>query len=210
MVARFMALLLVLMPAFVSAQPTAPATPAPASPSFAERMALTDQSLQGSWALRLDGSIIMRFDLERDGAGWKGGWAKPTHFATDGTRFGSLQLPAIERKSDQGQAIGEWAEITFNDPRPGEEPDVFRIRLIGRDKAEMIYVGSGLAPYVLERVASGALLGPFEDGRVYGGGGSRQAGAAVPTSAPPAPVPATGIPPRTLPPVQGPPATVGR
>ena len=111
----------------------------------------------------------MRFDLELTADGWTGAWVKPTSFASDGQRFGNIKMPAVERRADSGRAIGDWAEITFNDPRPGEEPDQFRIRLIGTDRAEMIYVGTGLPPFTLERVAAGALLGPFEEGRVYGG-----------------------------------------
>lgn len=155
------------------------------------------ETLAGSWALRLDGAIVMRFDLEPEGESWKGGWVKPGSFATDGKRFGSIKLPAIERTSDEGKAIGEWAELTFNDPRPGVEPDVFRLRLIAADKAELIYVGTGLAPYVLERVAAGALLGPFEEGRVYGAGPPRPALPSLPPRA------------QSQPPVQGPPI-IGR
>lgn len=155
-------------------------------------------TLAGSWALRLDGAIIMRFDLEPDGAGWKGAWVKPGSFATDGKRFGRISLPPIERKSDRGATVGDWAEITFDDPRPGVEPDVFRFHMIAPDKAEMIYVGTGLDPYVLERVGAGALLGPFVEGRVYGGG-PRMPQGRTPS------IPAPGTPP----PVQGP-AVEGR
>jgi len=170
-------------------------------------------SLAGSWALRLDGANIMRFDLQPDGAGWKGAWVKPTSFATDGKRFGRISMPAIERKSDRGASLGDWAEITFDDPRPNTEPDVFRFHQIGPDRVEMLYVGTGLPPYVLERVAAGALLGPFEDGKVYGGdpaprgttnrlppGRGTQPPAQSPSARPPVQGPA----------VQGPPAMIGR
>lgn len=166
--------------------------------------AAAQQSLAGSWALRLDGAVIMRFDLAPDGAGWNGAWVKPTSFASDGKRFGKISLPPVERKSDKGAAIGEWAEITFNDPRPGAEPDVFRFHLIGPDRAEMIYVGTGLSPYVLERVPAGTRLGPFEEGKVYGGSGGTRPPASRPSPAPAQPAQPAG------PPVQGPPAMIGR
>lgn len=132
-------------------------------------MTVAGSFLEGSWALRLDGAIVMRFDLKRKGDGWEGAWIKPTSFRTDrgGRRFGEIHMPAVERHADSGKAIGDWAEITFNDPRPGQEPDVFRMRLLSADKAELIYVGTGMAPYTLERVGAGAILGPFEDGVVY-------------------------------------------
>lgn len=193
-------------------------------PAAAQQATFASTFLEGSWGLRLDGSIIMRFDLELTADGWAGTWTKPTSFASDGQRFGNITMPATERRSDSGRAIGEWAEITFNDPRPGEEPDQFRIHLIGSDRAEMIYVGTGLPPFTLERVATGALLGPFVEGRVYGGppptAGTPAQG---PTAGPPAqrpPVPAAPPPVQRTPPppvdapvqgpVQGPPAMIGR
>jgi hypothetical protein len=128
------------------------------------------QSLAGSWALRLDGAVIMRFDLERSGAGWKGAWVKPDSFASDGKRFARISLPAVRLESARGEAIGEWAELSFDDPEAGEEPQVFRFRLTASGKVEMLYVGTDLAPFMLESVAANAALGPFEPGKVYGGG----------------------------------------
>ena len=162
MIRRLLVLLLLLLPIPAAAQGR-----------------LADSFLEGSWGLRVDGAIIMRFDLEKkpDGS-WTGAWVKPSSFASDGQRFGNIKMPSVERQADSGKAIGEWAEITFNDPRPGEEPDQFRIRLTGADRAEMIYVRTGLPPFSLVRVADGALLGPFEEGKVYGSARPVQPGAA--------------------------------
>ena len=222
MIRRLLLLLLLLLPVPAAAQPT-----------------LASTFLEGSWGLRADGSIIMRFDLELTADGWTGAWVKPTSFASDGVRFGSIKMPSTLRRADSGRAIGEWAEITFDDPRPEEEDDQFRFRLIGTDRAEMLYVGTGLPPFILERVAAGALLGPFEEGKVYGGGQrtalpARAPATQGPTMLPPvqratvqpAPVQTTTPPPpgqRTAPPlparqppppedapVQGPPAMIGR
>ena len=215
MIRRLLLLLLLLLSGPAAAQPT-----------------LASTFLEGSWGLRVEGSIIMRFDLELTADGWAGAWVKPTSFASDGVRFGSIKMPSTERRADSGRAIGEWAEITFDDPRPEEEDDQFRFRLIGTDRAEMLYVGTGLPPFVLERVAAGALLGPFEDGKVYGGGQRTALPAGVAptqgpttrplptveaTTAPPPPVqrttpppPARQPPPPADAPVQGPPAMIGR
>lgn len=167
--------------------------PAPAVPQ-----SLAHRFLEGSWALRLDGAVIMRFDLEREGESWDGAWTKPTSFRSDGgLRFGSIVMPAVERRADSGRAIGEWAEITFNDPRPGQEPDQFRFRLVGPDRAEMLYVGTGIPPFILERVDPGVQLGPFVEGRVYGNG--------PPTAGPPA-LPPLAVPPAPVAPVRSLPA----
>jgi hypothetical protein len=124
------------------------------------------QGLAGSWALRLDGAAIMRFDLKRDGDAWKGTWVKPGSFASDGKRFGRISLPAVDLESRRGKATGDWAELAFDDPEAGSQ--VFRFRVTGPDTAEMLYVGTGLAPFTLARVAAGTPLGPFEKGKVYG------------------------------------------
>ena len=213
MIRRLPFLLLALLPVTAAAQ----AQPQAQVPPLGQT--LSGRFLEGSWGLRLDGSVVMRFDLARTADGWTGGWVKPTSFASDGQRFGSIKMPAVERRADTGRSIGEWAEITFNDPRPGEEPDQFRIRLIAPDRAEMIYVGTGLPPFPLERVGEGALLGPFEEGKVYGPRVARSA--ATPPIQGPAPRPttpqgplvqgsATRPPPPEDAPVQGPPAMIGR
>jgi hypothetical protein len=164
-IARLLFALLVLLPVPAAAQATLPAQAIlPTQP-----ITVAGSFLEGSWALRLDGAIVMRFDLKRKADGWEGAWVKPTSFRSDsgGRRFGEIVMPAVERHADSSRTIGDWAELTFNDPRPGQEPDVFRLHLLSADRAELIYVGTGMAPYTLERVGAGALLGPFEAGGVY-------------------------------------------
>lgn len=191
MLARLLlALALLLLPAPALAQPA--------------RDAAAPATLAGSWALRLDGSIIFRFDLKPTPDGWRGAWSRPRSFASDGDRFSNLTGPTVWVDSSVGRKIGEWAEVTFPDERPGAVPDVFRFHLIAHDKVEMIYVDTGLAPYVLERVEPDSLLGPWEPSKVY----SR------PGAAPPAGLPQLPASRRPAPPadgeVQGPPAMIGR
>ena len=199
MIRRLLALLLLVLalPLPAAAQPT-----------------LASTFLEGSWGLRYDGTTVMRFDLELTEDGWTGGWVKPGSFNSDGQRFGNIKMPPVERRADTGRAIGDWAEITFNDPRAGEEPDQFRIRLIAADRAEMIYVGTGLPPFTLERVGTGASLGPFEEGKIYGPSAPRTAAvppAQRPSQRPPAAQPTEPAPPPAEEePVQGPPAMIGR
>jgi hypothetical protein len=133
------------------------------------------QDLAGSWALRIEGTTIFRFDLEPAGDNWKGNWSKPRSFASDGDSFARLSGPPVLVAAGEGRAIGEWAELTFPDPRPGAVPDIFRFRLLDKDRAEMIYVDTGLAPFQLVRVPVGAQLGPWEAGKIY-----RRPGAPIP------------------------------
>ena len=204
---RLIAALLMLLSLPAAAQPvTVPTTvvtqPAPPAQSRLP-VTIAGSFLEGSWALRLDGAIVMRFDLKRQGDGWTGAWVKPKSFRTDrgGHRFGEIVMPSVARLADSGKAIGDWAEITFDDPRPGAVPDVFRFHLLSADRAEVIYVGTGMAPYTLERVAAGAILGPFEEGGVYD---ERSDNPRIAESPPPVAVPR---PARVTPtPAQGPPA----
>lgn len=165
--------------------------------------ASAEDSLEGSWALRLEGANIMRWDLDRQGDAWEGTWVKPDSFASDGERFGSIEMPAVEREADSGRSIGDWAELIFKSEDGEGEGDVFRFRLLSANRAEMIYAGTGLPPFTLQRVAAGALLGPFEKGRVYGGE-QPPARAASPKPLPPLEKPAPAREP------QGPPAMIGR
>src|SRR5690606_6437847 len=101
------------------------------------------QTLEGTWALRLDGSIIMRWDLDRDGRAWKGVWVKPDSFASDGRRFGSIRMPAVQRQSDKAEVLGEWVELSF--PREGSaDSDTFRFPVLSPARAERVYAVTGL------------------------------------------------------------------
>lgn len=141
----------------------------------------TAQSLEGSWALEVDDAAIFRFDLEREGERWRGTWTRPMAIDSDGDRFGGFSRQAVEVSSTGSDAVGEWAELTFTDPRPGAVPDVFRFRAIRPNQAEMIYVGTGWAPYLLTRVPSGTSLGPFEIGKVYRREGVRPSAGPLPS-----------------------------
>lgn len=126
-----------------------------------------EQALAGSWALKVEGATVFRFDIARDGERWKGEWHRPASFASTGDSFSRLSNQPVKVDSGGSKTVGDWAELTFPDNRPGAVPDVFRFRLIGEDRAEMIYVDTGLAPFTLTRVAPGTGLGPFEAGKVY-------------------------------------------
>jgi hypothetical protein len=127
-------------------------------------------SLEGSWALELGGATIFRFDLEeipgKEGE-WRGTWSRPSRFASDGDNFAQVQLPARQIRSMAGLEFDGMVEVSFPDPRPEAIPDIFRFRLIDFDAVEMAYVGTDLAPYVLQRVPANTALGPFREGATY-------------------------------------------
>ena len=156
--------------------------------------------LEGSWALELGGATIFRFDLEqvdgKDGE-WRGTWSRPTRFASDGDNFAQLQLPARQIRSMAGLEFDGTVEVSFPDPRPEAIPDIFRFRLIDFDAVEMTYVGTGLAPYVLQRVPATTKLGPFREGATY----ARK----VRAEAEPEPEPEAAAPPKPPAESEGPP-----
>lgn len=129
--------------------------------------AAAQQLITGSWALRVEGAVVFRFDLERTADGWRGTWIKPRSFTTDGAVFTELGGPPVEQQSQAGRNLGEWIELTFGDTRPGAVPDVFRFRLVAFDRVEMIYTDTGQAPFVLESVDPGTAPGPWDPARAY-------------------------------------------
>lgn len=145
MVARLLPLLFLLLPA----------------PALAD-------TLEGSWALQVGGTSIFRFDLAKDAGGkWHGAWSKPSSFASDGDSFSHLTGPAKVVPSMTALDTPDGIELSFNDPRPGAIPDIFDFKPIDPDAIELTYVGTGLAPYTLERVKPGTPLGPWDSKAAY-------------------------------------------
>jgi hypothetical protein len=138
------------------------ARPAPAA---VETEATT---LAGLWDLRIDGTTVFRFEIiPVTGGGWRGRWSRPDSFNSNGDAFANLRGPVRTSSSMTGNAIFELVELAFDDPRPGAVPDIFRFRQTGSDTAEMLYVGTPLAPYRLVRAEAGDLIGHWEEGRIY-------------------------------------------
>lgn len=154
-------------------------------------------SLEGSWALQIGGVTIFRFDIE-EVAGkqgeWRGTWSRPSRFASDGDNFAQVQLPARQIRSMAGLEFDGAVEVSFPDPRPEAIPDIFRFRLIDGDAAEMTYVGTGLAPFLLQRVAADTPLGPFREGVIYSRSVPKEAEAEPEPEPEPAPEPREASP----------------
>ncbi|MFC3096930.1 hypothetical protein [Alteraurantiacibacter palmitatis] len=124
--------------------------------------------LAGAWDMQAGGVTIFRFHLEEPREGeWRGRWSRPQTFNSDGNAFYNIR-PGIRSTASMTALEYQGAvELAFDDPRPGAIPDIFRFRLTGPDSAQMIYVGTDLAPYALVRAAEGEALGGWEAGRVY-------------------------------------------
>lgn len=126
------------------------------------------QSLAGSWDLRVEGATVFRFEIEEglDGE-WLGQWQRPQQFNSNGNAFYNMRGGVKTTPSMTGILFLDMVELAFDDPRPGAIPDIFRFRLTGPDSAEMIYVGTDLAPYAMVRAAPGTPIGDWDATRVY-------------------------------------------
>lgn len=123
--------------------------------------------IEGAWALRIGDANIFIFEIEQTEASeWRGVWTRPERFASNGVVFaqmeGSEQLTAMAALEFAG-----FVELSFDDPRPGAVPDIFRIRVTGENQAELIYIGTDFEPYPLVRVPPGTDLGPFDSTMIY-------------------------------------------
>lgn len=157
------------------------------------------ETLEGSWALEIGGTAIFRFDIAKDDDGkWRATWSKPRSFASDGDSFSRLTGPARAVPSMTALDTPDGIELSFDDPRPGAVPDIFDFKPIDADAVEMTYVGTGLAPYTLERVKPGTPLGPWDPDATYSRDPAPETPGATPPVAPtqapkPEPVDAGGF-----------------
>ena len=146
-----LALLVLLLPLVAQAQSLAPQT-----------------EIEGAWDLKLDDTTVFRFEIVQAADGeWRGRWLRPDTFNSDGNAFYNIRGGVKNTASMTGLEVGDAVELAFDDPRPGAIPDIFRFRLTGPDSAEMIYVGTPLAPYGLVRAGAGTRVGPWDAERIY-------------------------------------------
>ena len=132
----------------------------PAAPALA-------QDLEGDWAFRVDEATIFIFAISQDDTGqWSGAWQRPQSFVSNGMVFSRMQGSETVR-SMRGRMVDGDVELTFDDPRPGAVPDIFRITQTSPNQASLLYVGTQLEPYPLVRVAPGGSIGPFDDAMIY-------------------------------------------
>lgn len=124
-------------------------------------------SLEGSWALQIRDTVIFRFDIVKEGSKWSGTWLRPDSFASDGNAFARIKGPVESVPSMAGLNFAGMVELSFDDPRPGAIPDIFRFKQIDASHAELSYVGTDLEPYNLVRVSADSDIGDWNDAAVY-------------------------------------------
>jgi hypothetical protein len=126
------------------------------------------QGIEGAWDLQADGTTVFRFEIGQAANGeWQGRWLRPETFNSDGNAFYNIRGGTMATSSMTALTVGDTVELGFDDPRPGAIPDIFSFRLTGPDSAEMVYVGTDLAPYALVRADAGDAMGPWDAARIY-------------------------------------------
>ncbi|NIQ96067.1 MAG: hypothetical protein GWN87_19095, partial [Desulfuromonadales bacterium] len=126
------------------------------------------QDVEGAWDFRLDNTTIFRFVIEQGEDGeWRGEWSRPDSFNSNGDAFARLRGPVETLDSMAGYEFLGSVELSFDDPRPGAVPDIFRFRVVDEDSLEMIYVGTGLDPYELVRAGPGDVIGDWDASKIY-------------------------------------------
>lgn len=124
-------------------------------------------TLEGFWTFSVEGTSILAFTLKKEDGEWKGRWIRPRSFSSDGVQFVKLVGPPVVVDASKAKMVGGWLELTFDDPRPGAVPDIFRLRVTGKDEAEAIYTGTGFPVLKLARAEPTDMLGPWPPGEVY-------------------------------------------
>ena len=125
---------------------------------------LLANDLEGHWAFRVDDANIFIFGISQDDGEWRGDWQRPDTFRTNGAVFSDM-VGSDRLETSAAREVDGAIDLAFDDG--GERPTVFRFRHVGENRAELVYVGTPLAPFPLVRVGSDAQVGPFDAARLY-------------------------------------------
>lgn len=135
---------------------------------LASALAVATPCTTGTWALMADGTTIFLFEINTTPIATTATWERPEHFETDGESFSRVSSPTVRRSARGVTLVNGDVELSFDDPRPGVTPDVFRLHCVDQDRLNAEYLGTGLEPFDLVRVrATGTPLGPWDPGRSY-------------------------------------------
>lgn len=121
--------------------------------------------LAGAWEVRGGGVTIMRIELRHADGAWLGIWQRPKDYNTDGYTISKIKGPTVEAAGTGAEE--ETADLTlrFDDPDPGEKPDVLRFQSVDAEHAKMTFVGGFSLPLVRSSAASP--MGPWDANREY-------------------------------------------
>ena len=106
----------------------------------------------GIWAFRTGNRTLFKIALRHRGPDWSATWIRSSDFDVDADGKLKTGGPIIKRAATEARANPDGTvEVSFDDPRPGATPDVFRIRLIDTRRAEAYYNGGRMGAILLAR-----------------------------------------------------------
>lgn len=112
--------------------------------------------------------MIFRLEILDRPTGIVAYWDRPEYFLTDGETFSNVKGPLVRRKSSSVKLADGYLELTFEDPRAGSTPDIFRLHQVGCARISVTYEHTTYEPFEFVRASSAsALLGRWKSGAVY-------------------------------------------
>jgi len=106
----------------------------------------------GIWAFRIGNMTLFKIALRHRGPDWSATWFRSSDLDVDADGKLKTGGPIIKRAATEARANPDGTvEVSFDDPRPGATPDVFRIRLIDTRRAEAYYNGGRMGAILLAR-----------------------------------------------------------
>ncbi len=123
---------------------------------------------EGEWILKTGETSLFRFGIHTSPTGVKAAWDRPQDFDFDKESFTNVAGPVIRRMAIKVQPVGDDLELTFDDPRPGATPDIFRLHCLADGRVSAMYQGVAFEPFLLDRAVPGKdALGPWMPKRAY-------------------------------------------
>ncbi len=121
-----------------------------------------------TWSAAAGGAKIFQLEIHEGPPGTTATWLRPQTFQLDGDSFSHVDGPVIRRGSRTVRVVDGDLELTFDDPKPGETPDILRLHRVDADHAQAILVGMPFDPLDLEReTGRSAPIGPWDKSRTY-------------------------------------------
>lgn len=122
----------------------------------------------GDWIFKAGDTSLFRFGVHASPQGLKATWDRPQDFDFDKENFTNVTGPVIRRTAIKVQPVGDDLELTFDDPRPGATPDIFRLHCLADGQVSAMYQGVAFEPFLLGRAVPGKdALGPWTAGGIY-------------------------------------------
>ncbi|MCT8001178.1 hypothetical protein NZL82_04720 [Sphingomonas sanguinis] len=113
-------------------------------------------------------TTLFQFGIHSSAKGLGASWERPQHFESDGEYITKVRGPIVRRIARSVRPMGEDLELTFDDPEPNSEPDVFRVHCETDGTLTASYALFQTDPVHLARAsANRSTLGRWDVARAY-------------------------------------------